>query len=118
MGGATRNEFWMQNKADVAGRPIEVPDVEEATPLGAAILAGIGVGLYRDERDAFERVYKPGKTFEPGTVAIESRSLTAVKNLSAAVQVVLLTDRAEIVDWARILTPEQARCSVIEMAMA
>ena len=49
VGGATRNAFWMQNKADVIGRPIEVPDVEEATPLGAAILAGIGVGLYRDD---------------------------------------------------------------------
>ena len=65
VGGATRNEFWMQNKADVVGRPIEVPDVEEATPLGAAILAGIGTGLYRDEEDAFEHVYKPGKTYDP-----------------------------------------------------
>lgn len=65
VGGAVRNTFWMQNKADVVGRPIEVPDVEEATPLGAAILAGIGVGLYRDEQEAFERVYKPGKTYEP-----------------------------------------------------
>jgi len=65
VGGAVRNEFWMQNKADVAGRPIDVPDVEEATPLGAAILAGIGVGLYKDEEDAFEHVYKPGKTYEP-----------------------------------------------------
>ncbi len=65
VGGATRNAFWMQNKADVTGLPIEVPDVEEATPLGAAILAGIGVGLYRDEREAFERVRKPGKTFVP-----------------------------------------------------
>jgi xylulokinase len=65
VGGAVRNEFWMQNKADVVGLPIEVPDVEEATPLGAAILAGIGVGLYKDEQDAFEHVYKPGKVFEP-----------------------------------------------------
>jgi xylulokinase len=65
VGGATRNQFWMQNKADVTGLPIEVPEVEEATPLGAAILAGIGVGIYRDEQDAFERVYKPGKTYEP-----------------------------------------------------
>lgn len=65
VGGATRNEFWMQNKADVLGLPIEVPEVEEATPLGAAILAGIGVGLYKDEQDAFERVYKPGKTYRP-----------------------------------------------------
>jgi sugar (pentulose or hexulose) kinase len=52
VGGATRNVFWMQNKADVTGLPVEVPEVEEATPLGAAILAGIGVGLYRDEQDA------------------------------------------------------------------
>jgi xylulokinase len=67
VGGAVRNEFWMQNKADVVNRPIEVPEVEEATPLGAAILAGIGVGLYKDEQDAFERVYKPGKTYEPNS---------------------------------------------------
>jgi xylulokinase len=65
VGGATRNAFWMQNKADVAGRPVEVPGAEEATPLGAAILAGIGVGIYRDEQDAFEQVCRPGKTYEP-----------------------------------------------------
>jgi len=65
VGGATRNQFWMQNKADVVGLPIEVPQIEEATPLGAAILGGIGIGLYRDEQDAFEHVYRPGKTHEP-----------------------------------------------------
>jgi xylulokinase len=65
VGGAVRNQFWMQNKADVVGRPIEAPEVEEATPLGAAILAGIGVGLYQDEQHAFDQVYKPGKIYEP-----------------------------------------------------
>lgn len=65
VGGATRSQFWMQSKADVLGRPIKVPDVEEATPLGAAILAGIGVGLYQDEEDAFQRVYRPGRAYEP-----------------------------------------------------
>jgi xylulokinase len=65
VGGAVRNRFWMQNKADVIGMPIEVPEAEEATPLGAAILAGIGVGLYQNEQDAFQRVYRPGKTYEP-----------------------------------------------------
>jgi len=65
VGGGTENAFWMQNKADMAGMPIEAPAVEEATPLGAAILAGIGVGLYRDEDDAFARVYRPGKIFSP-----------------------------------------------------
>jgi xylulokinase len=65
VGGATRNKFWMQNKADVTGLTIDVPEVEEATTLGAAILAGIGIGLYRNEQEAFERVYKPGKTYQP-----------------------------------------------------
>jgi xylulokinase len=65
IGGATHNEFWMQNKADVVGRPIEVPRLDEAVPLGAAILAGIGVGLYEDEQDAFRRVYQPGRLYEP-----------------------------------------------------
>ena len=64
-GGAVRNEFWMQNKADMIGRVIEGPEVEDASPLGAAMLAGIGVGIYRDEKDAFEHVQKPGKTYEP-----------------------------------------------------
>jgi len=65
VGGATRNDFWMQNKADVLGRAIEVADVEEATPLGAAILAGIGLGLYRDEEDALRQVFRPGRIHEP-----------------------------------------------------
>ncbi len=65
VGGAVRNELWMQNKADVLGRPIELPAVDEATPLGAAILAGIGVGIYRDEQEAFERVGRVGRVFQP-----------------------------------------------------
>ncbi len=65
IGGATKNGFWMQNKADMIGKPIETPEIEEPTPLGAAILAGIGVGLYKNVQDAYEQVYKPGKVYEP-----------------------------------------------------
>jgi len=65
VGGAIRNKFWMQNKADVIGRPILVPAIEEATPLGAAILAGIGVGVYQDVEDAYNQVNKPGETYLP-----------------------------------------------------
>jgi xylulokinase len=65
VGGGASNAFWMQNKADMVGRPFETPQVEEATPLGAAILAGIGVGVYRDEQDAFDQVYRPGRVYEP-----------------------------------------------------
>jgi len=65
VGGGTKNALAMQNKADMAGTPLEAPDIEEATPLGAAILAGIGVGLYRDEDEAVARVAKPGRVYEP-----------------------------------------------------
>ena len=65
VGGAVRNAFWMQNKADVVGKPIEAPEIEEATPLGAAILAGIGVGVYSGEQNAYERVRRPGRVYEP-----------------------------------------------------
>ncbi|MBC8469177.1 MAG: hypothetical protein H8D56_06870 [Planctomycetes bacterium] len=55
----------MQNKADMIGKPIEAPEIEEPTPLGAAVLAGIGVGLYKDVQDAYDKIYKPGKIYKP-----------------------------------------------------
>ena len=65
VGGAVRNKFWMQNKADMVGQPIEVPEVEDASPLGAAMLAGKGVGIYTSDQDAYEHVCKPGSTYLP-----------------------------------------------------
>jgi xylulokinase len=65
VGGATQNAMWMQNKADVVGKPIDVVEVEEATPLGAAILAGIGVGKYADVDEAYQQIDQQKTTFEP-----------------------------------------------------
>jgi xylulokinase len=65
IGGPTKNKLWMQVKADVTGLAVEVPDLDEAVPLGAALLAGIGTGVYRDEREAFEQVWRPGATYVP-----------------------------------------------------
>jgi xylulokinase len=72
VGGVTRNEFWIQNKADMVGVPVEVSDVEEASPLGAAILAGVGLGLYKDVNEAYERVKKPCRIFTPRDGAPEA----------------------------------------------
>ncbi len=69
IGGPTKNRLWMQGKADVTGIAVEVPDLEEAVPLGAALLAGIGAGVYRDEQDAFRHVYRPGTTYTPDAQA-------------------------------------------------
>jgi xylulokinase len=65
IGGGVRNDFWMQNKADVSGRPVLTPEIDEATALGAAMLAGVGIGVYSNLVEATRQVYKPGRLFEP-----------------------------------------------------
>jgi xylulokinase len=64
-GGASQNEFWTQNKADITGRMIEVPAAEEATPLGAAIISGIGTGVYKNEKEAYDQTYRISYICEP-----------------------------------------------------
>jgi xylulokinase len=64
-GGAAKNEFWNQNKADVTGKLIEIPAVDEATPLGAAIISGIGTGIYKNEKEAFDQTYQLDSVCEP-----------------------------------------------------
>jgi xylulokinase len=55
----------MQTKADISGLPVETPEIEEATAMGAAMLAGMGAGVYKDLAEAVRRVYRPGKVYEP-----------------------------------------------------
>ena len=50
MGGSANSHLWTQIKSDVTGLPIIVSSSDTATTLGAAILAGVGVGIY----DSFE----------------------------------------------------------------
>ncbi len=45
-GGATANSWLMQFQADVLGVPVVLPEITETTALGAAFLAGVGVGLW------------------------------------------------------------------------
>ncbi len=52
MGGATRNPLWMQTRADVLGAEVDVVSQADVTPRGAAMIAGVGVGLFSDFWDA------------------------------------------------------------------
>ena len=52
-GGPTRNPYLMQFQADILGFPVEVPQSEELSGIGAAYMAGIGLGFY-EERCLFE----------------------------------------------------------------
>jgi xylulokinase len=52
IGGGSRNPFWIQMKADVLERRILVSTIGENASLGAALLAGMGCGLYRNADEA------------------------------------------------------------------
>ncbi len=75
-GGASANDFLMQFQADILGVPVERPALLETTAAGAAYLAGVGAGLFRDpsELDAARRIER---RFEPALAASEREGLYA-----------------------------------------
>ncbi|MGI8315952.1 glycerol kinase GlpK [Halobacillus mangrovi] len=50
-GGAVKNNFLMQFQSDILGVPVERPVVQETTALGAAFLAGLAVGYWKDKEE-------------------------------------------------------------------
>jgi glycerol kinase len=50
-GGLTRANYFVQMQADVLGRPVRRAALEHLTPFGAAAMAGVGAGLWREPPD-------------------------------------------------------------------
>lgn len=69
IGGAANSLIWTQIKSDVTGKKIKVPTSDTATTLGAALLAGVGTGLYKDYREAVQRTIKITRVYEPNMEA-------------------------------------------------
>ena len=65
MGGSANSLLWTQIKADVTGKTIQVPASDTATTLGAALLAGVGVGVYGDYKEAVERTIQIRRVHNP-----------------------------------------------------
>lgn len=65
MGGSANSLLWTQIKSDVTGKPVTVPSSDTATTLGAAILAGVGVGMYRDFEEAVSLTVQDKRFHEP-----------------------------------------------------
>ncbi len=65
VGRETMIGFWNQLKSDVTGEIFIVPRVKDSAALGSAILAGIGTGVYRDEKEAVERLVRIDRKYEP-----------------------------------------------------
>jgi glycerol kinase len=65
-GGMSRNPTFVQALANVTGLPVEVAPVVEATTLGAAFLAGVGIGVWSDVGD-IDALWSPAHTATPDT---------------------------------------------------
>ncbi|MCE5344131.1 MAG: xylulokinase [Eubacteriales bacterium] len=83
VGGSANSRVWTQIKADVTGRKIEVPASDTATTLGAAILAGVGTGVYDSFRTACQRTVTIMRAHTPdaGHIAVYDRRYQAYLEL-------------------------------------
>jgi len=64
-GGGSKNAWWMQLTADVSGVPVEVVVQDEPGAFGAAILAGVGAGVYPSVSAAVAQLVTVSRRYEP-----------------------------------------------------
>ncbi len=65
LGGAARNDLWMQMKADLLGIPVERPACADAASLGAAMFAAAGTGHFANIAEASRAWYRSERLYEP-----------------------------------------------------
>ncbi len=65
VGGAANSVLWTQIKADITGKPFKIPSSDAAAALGAALLAGVGSGVYRDVEEAVQRTVRISREQTP-----------------------------------------------------
>jgi glycerol kinase len=82
-GGMVKNDWFCQRLADLTGLPVERPQVVETTALGAAYLAGLAAGLFRDTSDIAAR-WALDRRFEPSLAASSRDALYEGWNAAAA----------------------------------
>ncbi len=63
-GGATANNFLCQFQADLLGCEVSRPQILETTAMGAAFLAGLAVGVWRDQNQ-IKQLWQEGRRFSP-----------------------------------------------------
>ncbi len=64
-GGQAKNPTWNQMKADIVGKPLMIPEVEDAELVGDLCAGLVGKGRYRDVVEASENVVRFKKDFVP-----------------------------------------------------
>lgn len=64
-GGSANSLLWTQIKADILDKKIVVPSSDTSATMGAAMLAGVGVGVYKDFEEAAEKCVKVVREHKP-----------------------------------------------------
>ena len=87
-GGGARGKLWRQIQADVYGMPVEILEAEEGAAYGAALLAGVGVGVWPSVERACETAVKVAQVVEPdpARVAIMNRCYEQYRALYPALK--------------------------------
>jgi glycerol kinase len=75
-GGASANNVLMQFQADLLDVPVVRPKVQETTALGAAYLAGLATGFWKDQAEIAKQ-WQVDRTFEPAMKAAQRDRLRA-----------------------------------------
>jgi glycerol kinase len=73
-GGMVANNFLLQFQSDLLRTPVERPVVQETTALGAAYLAGLATGMWKDRSD-IARHWRPERRFDPRMPEAEAQRL-------------------------------------------
>jgi xylulokinase len=95
IGGGATNNLWCHILADVTGRDICIPESTEASSLGAAIAAGVGIGWYRTFKQAAHEMTGMRKTVRPDTQnhKTSQRLFPAYKSIYPGMSAVWRDDR-------------------------
>jgi xylulokinase len=90
-GGGARSPLWRQIQADVYGHEVEILEAEEGAAYGAAILAGVGAGLWSSVDKACDETVKVAQRVAPQPVVTQhmSTSYAAYRRMYPAIKSVL-----------------------------
>ena len=69
-GGASKSPLWCSLAANITGLPIRIPAVADLACVGAAILAGVGCGIYRDAEEGYRALAVDEQVLQPDPEAV------------------------------------------------
>lgn len=78
-GGGARSPLWRQIQADVYGHEVEIVEAEEGAAYGAAILAGVGAGMWKSVDEACAAVVRVAQKVKPDAAAMSAMNASYVR---------------------------------------